>query len=188
MGRKKKLKGSLSLLVSMISDKTPSAIPSLISSPSLSSSTPFFPRDLIWETDFREKHLILVKNVMLLTSVMNRPAGKSKLTAAPHSSLPDFVSREARDCFFSVFPLVSKGESNLIFCRDFHNLAGLCSGDLVIPFIIQKTLPYPFLSQNSSWMLLTTTNSIQPCFMHGHTFRHGAYSFWVFRSMLSRVP
>lgn len=129
--------------------KTPSSFPSLISSPSLSSSTLFFPRDLIWETDFRENCLILVKNVMLLTSVMNRPAEKSKLTAAPHSSLPDFVSREAWDCFFSVFPLVSKGESNLIFCRDFHNLAGFCSRDLAIPFIIQKTLPHPFLSQNS---------------------------------------
>lgn len=64
--------------------------------------------------------------------------------------LPACVSREAWDCFFSVFSLVSKGESNLIFCRDFHNLAGFCSRDPVIPFIIQKTLPHPFLSQNSS--------------------------------------
>lgn len=83
---------------------------------------------------------------MLLTSVMNRPAEKK---ASLLACLPACVSREAWDCFFSVFPLVSKGESNLILYRDFHNLAGFCSRDPVIPFIIQKTLPHPFLSQNS---------------------------------------
>ena len=87
---------------------------------------------------------------MLLTSVMNRPEDKNMLIAAPHSSLPDFVSEEARNCFCSVFPLVSKGESSLIFCRDFHKLAGACSRDPVIPLIIQQTLPHPFLSQNAS--------------------------------------
>lgn len=170
--------------------KTPSAFPWLISSPSLSSSTPFFSRDFIWETDFRENCLILVKNVMLLTSVMNRPAEKSKLTAAPHNSLPEFVSREAWDCFFSVFLLVTKGESNLIFCRDFHNLAGFCSRDPVIPFIIQKTLPHPFLSQNSSCeishcnlckvnMNVIYHHKLQPARLHAWTRRQAQSLFFL---------